>query len=735
MCASFSLRTYRRLQHRPHQLPSISHVPRSQRNAPRTRRASCVSSSSSTSEASPTQPSYPPWRPTYPSEQPPPIQHVTVTMEFLGYTHFKPAKRQFEKVTAPYGQLRYNNPGVGSANMEDLSYYLQCCARYPRFASVSGRGLRPFSPRRCSRSCTTSRSAPPDIVQRPRISGMATHCWIVPRCAFGYSCAEIFYPIFSFRLGASLSIRCHLSTALLVISLLAFTAAASGETSAYGMASIVAFGFSGAHYPGGTSPSNPTLSVLAGAPSTPFQAPAVSKAGIDGRATLSPGYNGGSAYTAALRASLVPNRNRLRPYFQVGGGVASTQSSETICNGFSCSPRTDRVTNGVLHLDFGLDIRVSDQLDVRAFDWGADVGAAGNADHAAVGSSSMPAWFIVSDRGAERTADSESLTAGGRLIWDTQAASHETHPLHQVHLATSPRAIDLEDLMEALSDFFLDSGFRGSLVAVSQNAARLHGRSARGHPPGPRLRRTPRRRRAGKVRKSFPTKASEELVEKIIQRMKDAGLPQRRSRPETPKARANRATATREHALRGHRQGHGLPRLQGPPRSPRPARQILLGRHDTLYEAAGVETNGSLQALRVRRLPQPRHRRHAQLRLRARGPLRWLRTYSTSSTPDLQVQQADYQSSCATVVLLDCSHSMILYGEDRFTPAKASPWRSRTSSAPSIPATAPRSSSSTTPPKRSRSRKLPRVKVGPHYTNTREGLRVAQRVLAPPKRT
>src|SRR5207244_636907 len=37
---------------------------------------------------------------------------------------------------------------------------------------------------------------------------------------------------------------------------------------------------------------------------------------------------------------------------------------------------------------------------------------------------------------------------------------------------------------------------------------------------------------------------------------------------------------------------------------------------------------------------------------------------------DLHVHQSDYQSSCATVVLLDCSHSMILYGEDRFTPAK-----------------------------------------------------------------
>jgi Ca-activated chloride channel homolog len=37
---------------------------------------------------------------------------------------------------------------------------------------------------------------------------------------------------------------------------------------------------------------------------------------------------------------------------------------------------------------------------------------------------------------------------------------------------------------------------------------------------------------------------------------------------------------------------------------------------------------------------------------------------------DLMVHQTEYQSSCATVLMLDCSHSMILYGEDRFTPAK-----------------------------------------------------------------
>jgi len=81
---------------------------------------------------------YPPWRPTLPTDFPPPTQKVTVTMEFLGYTRFKPAKRQFEKVVAPYGQLRYNNPAVGSANMEDIAYYLQVLRSLPTLRLSAG---------------------------------------------------------------------------------------------------------------------------------------------------------------------------------------------------------------------------------------------------------------------------------------------------------------------------------------------------------------------------------------------------------------------------------------------------------------------------------------------------------------------------------------------------------------------------------------------------------------------
>jgi Ca-activated chloride channel homolog len=97
---------------------------------------------------------------------------------------------------------------------------------------------------------------------------------------------------------------------------------------------------------------------------------------------------------------------------------------------------------------------------------------------------------------------------------------------------------------------------------------------------------------------------------------------------------------------------------------------------------------------------------------------------------DLHVHQSEYQSSCATVVMLDCSHSMILYGEDRFTPAKrvamALSHLVRTQypgdtlslvlfhdSAEELPLS-----------------QLARAQVGPYYTNTREGLRLSQRILA-----
>ncbi len=96
---------------------------------------------------------------------------------------------------------------------------------------------------------------------------------------------------------------------------------------------------------------------------------------------------------------------------------------------------------------------------------------------------------------------------------------------------------------------------------------------------------------------------------------------------------------------------------------------------------------------------------------------------------DLMVNQSEYRSSASTVLMLDCSHSMILYGEDRFTPAKrvalALTHLIRTQfpgdgircvlfhdSAEEIPLA-----------------KLATVQVGPYHTNTAEGLKLARRIL------
>src|ERR1051325_2878089 len=96
---------------------------------------------------------------------------------------------------------------------------------------------------------------------------------------------------------------------------------------------------------------------------------------------------------------------------------------------------------------------------------------------------------------------------------------------------------------------------------------------------------------------------------------------------------------------------------------------------------------------------------------------------------DLYVHQCDYQSSCATVVMLDCSHSMILYGEDRFTPAKkvalAMSHLIRTQyPGDSLKVVLFHDSAEELP-----LAKLATTQVGPYHTNTAEGLRLSRRLL------
>jgi Ca-activated chloride channel homolog len=150
------------------------------------------------------------------------------------------------------------------------------------------------------------------------------------------------------------------------------------------------------------------------------------------------------------------------------------------------------------------------------------------------------------------------------------------------------------------------------------------------------------------------------------------------------------------------------------------------GRHDTRHWATGVEAHGASQ----------RYEFGDTLNLDTTTTLKSAIAREGIGLPlnleydDLHVHQCEYQSSCATVVMLDCSHSMILYGEDRFTPAKkvamALSHLIRTQyPGDSLSLVLFHDSAEELPVSQ-----LARVKVGPYYTNTCEGLRLAQRILA-----
>ena len=96
---------------------------------------------------------------------------------------------------------------------------------------------------------------------------------------------------------------------------------------------------------------------------------------------------------------------------------------------------------------------------------------------------------------------------------------------------------------------------------------------------------------------------------------------------------------------------------------------------------------------------------------------------------DLHVHQSEYQSSCATVLMLDCSHSMILYGEDRFTPAKQVALALAHLIRTQYPGDSLRVVLFHDTAEELRISELARVQVGPYYTNMRDGLILAQRLL------
>jgi Ca-activated chloride channel family protein len=290
----------------------------------------------------------------------------------------------------------------------------------------------------------------------------------------------------------------------------------------------------------------------------------------------------------------------------------------------------------------------------------------------------------------------------------------------------------LEDLMQALSDFLLDSGFYDPYSSRFQEF--------NGDQTMENLREAIRQalesgelfdEEAQEKFNQLDAQQVEELIDQIIEKMQQ----QNYINAEQPEdGQGQQGDGNGEARFEVTDKGmdflgyKALRELLGP------LGKSNLGRHDTRHEASGVETNGSSKLYEfgdtlnldiTATLSSVFAREGIATAVEGEERVPMNIEYS-----DLHVHQSDYQSSCATVVLLDCSHSMILYGEDRFTPAKrvamALSHLIRTQfpgdtlnlvlfhdTAEEVPVS-----------------QLSRVKVGPHYTNTREGLRLAQRILA-----
>ena len=288
----------------------------------------------------------------------------------------------------------------------------------------------------------------------------------------------------------------------------------------------------------------------------------------------------------------------------------------------------------------------------------------------------------------------------------------------------NPYATDDEDrTMQALHDAILDALFNGG-VLPEETIERLLGDPADGDQEDARSK-------------------LEELIQQIIERMADQGYittppnlePERQRRqgrgggfgPEQPPATFEVTDKTLD--FLGYRALRDLLGSLG---------KSSFGRHDTREQATGVETTGApkpyefgdtLNLDAAATLLNAVHRQARDQRDQPPSPSHQPPGKIHVTHEDLMVVQGEYQSSCATVLMLDCSHSMILYGEDRFTPAKRVALALAQLIKTQYPGDALKVVLFHDSAEEIPLAELGRVRVGPYYTNTREGLRLARRIL------
>jgi Ca-activated chloride channel family protein len=302
--------------------------------------------------------------------------------------------------------------------------------------------------------------------------------------------------------------------------------------------------------------------------------------------------------------------------------------------------------------------------------------------------------------------------------------------------------LDLEELMSRLSDLLLSSGFESPYGlpydddAPGHSMQSLHDAILEAILNGGLLSDETLEKLLGKdwQQAEDGEERLDELIEKIIEKLQHqgylTGAPENKGEAERDGRQGEgRGMGGRESNVRFEITDKSLDFL-----GYRALRDLLgsigkssIGRHDTREMATGIEASGAPKAYEfgdTMNIDASSTILNAVRRQQDVG-----RPAIEVDYEDLMVVQGEYQSSCATVLMLDCSHSMILYGEDRFTPAKRVALALTNLIRLQYPGDALQVVLFHDSAEEIPLSQLARVRVGPYYTNTREGLRLARRLL------
>ena len=301
--------------------------------------------------------------------------------------------------------------------------------------------------------------------------------------------------------------------------------------------------------------------------------------------------------------------------------------------------------------------------------------------------------------------------------------------IHYTKFTGDDFGLSSEDLLKALSDFFLESGFQNQYMGFSEwnqhtledlkNALQRALEQGESFDPD-------QAQRIQEALANMTPEQMDEMLNRLVQKLVDEGyINTEQPQQANESGQAGMGNADRKINVEitdksvdflGFKTLKDLLGSLG---------KSSFGAHDTRDLATGVETSGAAKPYEfgdTLNLDISQTLFSAIQREGIKVPIEL--EYS-----DLHVHQAEYQSSCATVLMLDCSHSMILYGEDRFTPAKKVALALAHLIRTQYPGDSLRCVLFHDSAEELRLSDLARVQVGPYYTNTRDGLILAQRLL------